>query len=126
MRTFEVLYPSLPRQIIHRDPNPGNIVADGTAIGFVDFDLSERNVRIFDVCYAATAVLSESFGRDDGKWLEFLRDIIRGYDCIACLTEEERRAIPYVILANQLICVAWFEEQENYKDLPLSPKSSLL
>lgn len=117
MRTFEVLYPSLPRQIIHRDPNPGNIVADGTAIGFVDFDLSERNVRIFDVCYAATAVLSESFGRDDGKWLEFLRDIIRGYDCIVCLTEEERRAIPYVILANQLICVAWFEEQEKYKDL---------
>lgn len=58
---FAALYPSLPRQIIHRDPNPGNILRADNQWGFVDFELAERNARIYDPCYAATAVLSESF-----------------------------------------------------------------
>ena len=33
------------------------------------------------------------------------------------MTAEERRAIPYVILANQFVCVAWFAEQEKYAEI---------
>ena len=36
---------------------------------------------------------------------------------MAHLTEEERKAIPYVILANQFVCVAWFSEQDKYLEL---------
>jgi len=115
--TFANLYPNLPRQIIHRDPNPGNIISSDAGWGFVDFDLSERNCRIYDPCYAATAVLSETFGQDDGKWLGIYRDIICGYDSVIQLTDEEREAIPYVILANQFVCVAWFAEQEKYEEI---------
>ncbi len=115
--TFTALYPSLPRQIIHRDPNPGNIICAGDQWGFIDFELAERNVRIYDPCYAATAVLSETFGQNNDKWLGIYRDIICGYDSVECLTVEERRAIPYVILANQFVCVAWFAEQDKYAEL---------
>ena len=115
--TFAALYPTLPRQIIHRDPNPGNIIRSGEAWGFIDFDLAERNVRIYDVCYGATAVLSESFGEDNDNWLEILRDMIRGYDSVVHMTDAERQSIPYVILANQFVCVAWFAEQEKYAEL---------
>ena len=117
LETFENLYPQLPRQIIHRDPNPGNIIRAEDQWGFIDFELAERNARIYDPCYAATAVLSETFGQDNEKWLEVYRDIIRGYDSVATLTEAERKAIPYVILANQLVCVAWFSEQEKYAEI---------
>ena len=117
LATFGQLHSVLPRQIIHRDPNPGNIIRAEKAWGFIDFELSERNVRIYDPCYAATAVLSESFGRDNVKWLEICRNILLGYDSIVKLTEEERRAIPYVLLANQLVCLAWFAEQEKYAAL---------
>lgn len=117
LNTFATLYPKLPRQIIHRDPNPGNIICSEDQWGFIDFDLSERNVRIYDPCYAATAVLSESFGKDDRKWLEVYRNIICGYDSVAHLRSEERKAIPYVILANQFVCVAWFAEQDKYAEL---------
>ena len=117
LETFESLYPRLPRQIIHRDPNPGNIICAEDRWGFIDFDLAERNVRIYDPCYAATAVLSETFGADNDCWLEIYRDILLGYDSVAHLTPEERRAIPYVILANQFVCVAWFAEQEQYAEL---------
>ncbi len=117
LNTFAALYPDLPRQIIHRDPNPGNIICAEDQWGFIDFDLSERNARIYDPCYAATAVLSESFGQDNDRWLEVYRNIICGYDSVAKLTAEERRAIPYVILANQFVCVAWFAEQDKYAEL---------
>lgn len=115
--TFSDLYPRLPRQIIHRDPNPGNIICNADQWGFIDFELAERNARIYDPCYAATAVLSETFGEDNRKWLEIYRDIICGYDSTAHLTADERKAIPYIILANQFVCVAWFAEQDKYAEI---------
>lgn len=114
---FASLYPTLPRQIIHRDPNPGNIICAEDRWGFIDFELAERNARIYDPCYAATAVLSETFGQDNEHWLEIYRDIICGYDSVAHLGTEERKAIPYVILANQFVCVAWFSEQDQYAEI---------
>lgn len=36
---------------------------------------------------------------------------------MAHLTEEERKAIPSVILANQFVCVAWFSEQVKYAEI---------
>ena len=115
--TFAILYPNLPRQIIHRDPNPGNIICAEDQWGFIDFELAERNARIYDPCYAATAVLSETFGQENDKWLRIYRDILWGYDSVARLTDAERQAIPYVILANQFVCVAWFSEQDKYAEI---------
>lgn len=114
---FSSLYPLLPRQIIHRDPNPGNILHADGHWGFLDFDLAERNARIYDPCYAATAVLSETFGANNHHWLEICREILSGYDSVVHLTAEERRAIPYMILANQFVCVAWFSGQDKYGEL---------
>ena len=114
--TFADLYPQLPRQIIHRDPNPGNIICAADQWGFIDFELAERNARIYDPCYAATAVLSETFGQKNDKWLGIYRDIICGYDSAVHLTDEERKAIPHIILANQFVCVAWFSEQDKYAE----------
>ncbi len=119
--TFGTLYEHLPRQIIHRDPNPGNIICNQEKWGFIDFELSEKNLRIFDACYAATAILSESFTQSDydmlEKWIEVYKNIIYGYDSVVSLSDAERKAIPYVLLSNQLICIAWFSEQDKYKDI---------
>ena len=117
MDAFQTLYPNLPRQIIHRDPNPGNIICSRDQWGFIDFELSERNARIYDPCYAATAVLSETFGQNNDKWLETYQDIIYGYDSVVHLEAAEREAIPYMILANQFVCVAWFAEHDKYTEL---------
>lgn len=120
-RIFGGLYEELPKQIIHRDPNPSNIILSDDKWGFIDFELSERNVRIFDPCYAATAILSESFSEGNNeklsKWIEVYKNIIYGYDDAVKLSTEEKRAIPYVIMSNQMIATAWFSEQEKYKEL---------
>ena len=74
----------LPQQIIHRDPNPGNIILSDDNWGILDFDLSEKNIRIFDPCYAATAILSESFENDNldklSQWVVIYKNILYGYD----------------------------------------------
>ena len=91
---MDKLYPLLPKQLIHRDPNPSNIIVDhGEITGFLDFELTERNVRIFDPCYAATAILSETYedtslerdkwfsihsqGNESTSWLQVGRDGIQ-------------------------------------------------
>jgi len=120
-KEFGEIYESLPQQIIHRDPNPGNIILYGDNWGVLDFDLSERNIRIFDPCYAATAILSESFEADNtdklNQWIIIYKNILYGYDEVVKLSDNEWKAIPYVVITNQLISTAWFSEQEKYREL---------
>ena len=120
-KEFGEIYESLPQQIIHRDPNPGNIILCGDNWGVLDFDLSERNIRIFDPCYAATAILSESFEADNtdklNQWIMIYKNILYGYDEVVKLSDNEWKAIPYVVITNQLISTAWFSEQEKYREL---------
>lgn len=120
-KEFGEIYESLPQQIVHRDPNPGNIIICGDNWGVLDFDLSERNIRIFDPCYAATAILSESFEADNAdklkQWIMIYKNILYGYDEVVKLSDFEWRAIPYVVITNQLISTAWFLGQERYRDL---------
>ncbi len=118
---FGSIYDTLPKQIIQRDPNPSNIITGEDTWGFIDFELSERNIRIFDPCYAATAILSESFDEKDpeklARWIEIYKNIVYGYDSVAKLSRNEMDAIPYVILSNQLICCAWLSDQDKYKNI---------
>ncbi len=130
IETFGKLFPKLPRHIIHRDPNPSNIVmTDGRLSGFIDFELSERNVRIFDPCYAATAILSESFVENDddkmNKWLLVFKNIINGYDSVCKLSKEEKQAIPYVVFSIQMICVACFNGIDKLSELEIVNKKML-
>lgn len=121
LQAMDRLYPKLPKQIIHRDPNPSNIIVSGDKWGFIDFDLSERNARIYDPCYAATAILSETYeeGNEEKlkKWITVMKEIAYGYDAVVHLSEEEREAVPYVILSNQFIATAWFAGKEKFQSI---------
>lgn len=115
------LYRALPRQVIHRDPNPSNIILAKDKWGFIDFELSEENARIFDPCYAATAILSETFEEENEDklltWVEVMKEIMYGYDSVVKLTDAEKKAIPYMILANQFVSTAFFAGKDKYEEL---------
>lgn len=117
---FGVIFDKLQKHVIHRDINPSNMLFDnGIFKGFVDFDLSEVNIRIFDICYCATSILSECFSSeiDLSKWKNILNNIIKGYESICNLSYNEKQAIPYVIYSIQIICINHFSKFDKYKDL---------
>lgn len=126
---FSKLYNKLPRHIIHRDVNPSNVIFSNNEIsGFIDFEISERNIRLFDPCYCATGILSEAGNITDGyeKWPELLRGIIKGYDSICPLTLEEKQSILYVIYSIQMMFIAWLNTYEENKSMAMENRKMLL
>ncbi len=112
LQTFGALDPQLPRQLIHRDPNPSNLMFEGDQVsGFIDFDHCMRNVRLFDICYAATGIMSECGGSEERyeRWPGILRAIVRGYDEVEPLTEAEKQSVFYVVVSIQFIFCVWCE-----------------
>ena len=45
------------------------------------------------------------------------KNILHGYGEVVNLSDNERKAIPYVVIANQLISTAWFSGEEKYRDI---------
>lgn len=126
---FGKLFEKLPKQLIHCDPNPCNILFfEGDVSGFTDFKLSERNVRLWDPCYCATGILSEQHDVENAydKFLVILKAILYGYDSVVPLTAEEKQAVYYIICSIQMICVAYFESVNEYKDLAKINREMLL
>jgi len=129
IQNFGALFGKLPKQLIHRDPNPCNILfRGGNVSGFADFDLSERNVRLWDPCYCATGILSEQRDVENAydKFPVILDNILHGYYSVNPLTAVEKQAIYYVICSIQMICVAYFESVNEYKDLAKINREMLL
>ena len=132
VRDFGKLFEKLPKQLIHRDPNPSNILFDnGEVTGFIDFDLSHRNIRLFDPCYCATGLLSERRGLDGSAggvyelWPEILEGILSGYDSVNPLTPEEKQAVYYVICSIQMVFSAYCEQQPELKELAQTSREML-
>lgn len=119
--TFCKLISQLPMQLIHRDLNPSNMLFDnGEFKGFIDFDLTEVNIRIFDICYCATAILSECFtnsNNDKNNWIDILNNLIEGYNSINELNEAERKSVQYVIYSIEIICISYFSQYDKYAEL---------
>ncbi|NSW90135.1 MAG: phosphotransferase [Firmicutes bacterium] len=110
---FEGIYKELTRQIIHRDSHGENLLFEnGRFTGYVDFDLSQWNVRIFDPCYMSTGILSGCFEDADKRqhWISIFKNIIEGYDAVCILSHEEKRALIYVLYSIQFIFIAYFVE----------------
>ncbi|MBR4068765.1 MAG: phosphotransferase [Clostridia bacterium] len=124
------VFADLPVQIIHRDPNPDNVLmAQGRVTGFLDFELSRIAPRIFDLAYAATGILSVSFaqaGQDAGsRFAALAKAVWRGYHAHSPLSEKEQRALPDMVIAIQLICIAAFTGSDTYAVLAQTNKQML-
>lgn len=78
VQNLEKVYNKLPVQLIHRDVHLDNFLfAKGKFAGYIDFDLSQRNIRIFDLCYFMLGLLSEEEILDitEEQWFEILKTI---------------------------------------------------
>jgi Ser/Thr protein kinase RdoA (MazF antagonist) len=99
---------SAVEQLVHRDPNPSNILLkDGAVTGIVDFGVVVTCLRLLDPCYLAMSMLAGS-GEDPEKrraWPCVLRAIMRGYARHLEVSAAEHRIIFPVLAAVQFIFI---------------------
>jgi Putative homoserine kinase type II (protein kinase fold) len=113
---LEDIYPKLPRQLIHRDIHLGNMLFQNNLLsGYIDFDLSQINARIFDLCYMSLSLLVGNL-RDKSKtlkWFEIVDTIVAGYNSINTLTVDEKKAVPVMMIAIEMLFVAYFANNDD-------------
>lgn len=113
VRQLAARSPALPRQLIHRDVHFGNFLfAEGRFSGYIDFDLSQRNIRLFDPCYLLLGLLLEGGENQVApeNWLPAVTQVLHGYEAFIPLTPAEKEAIPCVMECIELLCNAYFME----------------
>lgn len=110
------VYSQLPKQLIHRNIHLGNFLFNDHGFSaYMNFDLSQSNIRIFDVCYFLLGLLSEGNNTRISKdhWFVILKHVVKGYDSKLPLSPVEINAIPCVMKNIELLFVAYFLGQED-------------
>ncbi|WOO36750.1 phosphotransferase [Anaerocolumna sp. AGMB13020] len=105
------IYEELPRQLIHRDVHFGNFLFEqGEFTGYIDFDLSQKNIRIFDIAYFLLGLLCDEnhYGADREKWFDLVAWVIRGYEESIPLEEVEKTYLNTVMESIELLFTAYF------------------
>ena len=105
------IYDKLEKQLIHRDVHFDNFLFYNNKFsGYIDFDLSQINIRIFDICYFLLSLLSnqEEFIITIDKWKKVIGNVISGYQKHIKLNEDEIKAIPLVMKCIELLLIAYF------------------
>jgi hypothetical protein len=111
IRQLSQVYRELPKQLIHRDVHLGNFLfEDKQFSGYIDFDLSQRNIRVFDICYFLLGLLVQEDNNrvNEERWFSIMSQVIEGYDSLANLKQVERRSVTSVMKNIELLFVAYF------------------
>ena len=102
-----------PKQIVHADWHPGNMLfRDNRVVAVIDYDSSRLLPRIIDIANGALQFSIIGGDEDVSKWPDYLdetryRRFLRGYDEVMLLSEAEIRSIPW-LMVEALIAEAVF------------------
>ena len=116
-------YEVLPRQLVHRDFHPRNLVfQDQQLVGILNFDRVRIGIRVFDLCYLSTAVLSSSFAdpKKREEWPSFVQELIKGYGTVQPLERTEGHVFLYITYLIQLLFLADHLDAGDTKGADLS------
>lgn len=110
-------YDKLPVQLIHRDVHLGNFLFDHNQFsGYLDFDLSQINIRIFDICYFLLGLLLEDTYRvEEDKWFRIVGCVVSGYNDVEKLHVIESEKICCVMKCIEILFAAWFIGEGDYE-----------
>lgn len=93
-----------PRQIVHADWHPGNMLfRDNHVVAVIDYDSARMLQRIIDVANGCLQFSIIGGDEDVSKWPDYLDEsrfkrFLRGYDEVMLLSQAEIRAIPWLMI----------------------------
>jgi homoserine kinase type II len=102
-----------PRQIVHADWHPGNMLfRDNRIVAVIDYDSARQLPRIVDIANGALQFSIIGGDEDVNKWPEYIDEsrfkrFLRGYDEVMLLSQAEIRALPW-LMVEALIAEAVF------------------
>jgi Ser/Thr protein kinase RdoA (MazF antagonist) len=97
-------YGDWPRQIIHADWHPGNMLfRDNHVVAVIDYDSARLLPRVIDVANGALQFSIIGGDEDVTKWPEYLDEtrfkrFLRGYDEVMLLSEAEIGVMPWLMI----------------------------
>lgn len=93
-----------PKQIVHADWHPGNMLfRDNHVVAVIDYDSARTLARIIDIANGALQFSIIGGDEDVSKWPEYLdetryRRFLRGYDEVMLVSEAEIKAMPWLMI----------------------------
>lgn len=93
-----------PKQIVHADWHPGNMLfRDNRVVAVIDYDSARLLPRIIDVANGALQLSIIGGDEDVSKWPEYadearFKRYLRGYDEVLLLSQAEIKAIPWLMI----------------------------
>jgi len=118
-------YPKLSRQPIHRDVHQYNLLFEGhNLVGYLDFDLAQKNARVWDIVYFACSILHDCYMSNEKLEMgyQIYHGILSGYNELLQLDKDELDAIPSLMLFDGVLFTAYFV---STNDLALAEASRL-
>lgn len=120
---LESVYNNLKRHLIHRDMHLGNILFVGHEItGYIDFDITQINVRIFDIAYLLAGWIVNKVDDDAymSKWRQTVKHVIEGYQEVQQLYEIELSSIVIMMCCIEILFVAYYSGMKDTENASLA------
>jgi Ser/Thr protein kinase RdoA (MazF antagonist) len=106
----------LPMQRIHGDCHGGNILWDSSDVyGIIDIDHLPIGPRTYDLGHLLADMVKTRIEDPEqlNAWLNASGWLMRGYERENALTEREKNALWFSMLASQLLFIHWFAQHEQ-------------
>src|SRR4029450_4380159 len=93
-----------PKQIVHADWHPGNMLyRESHVVAVIDYDSARLLPRILDIANGALPFSIIGGDEDVNKWPDYVDEsrfkrFLRGYDEVMLLSQAEIRAIPWLMI----------------------------
>ena len=104
---------SWPKQIVHADWHPGNMLfRENHVVAVIDYDSARLLPRVIDIANGALQFSIIGGDEDVAKWPDFadesrFKRFLRGYDEVMLLSQAELKAVPW-LMVEALIAEAVF------------------
>ena len=93
-----------PKQIVHADWHPGNMLfRENHVVAVIDYDSARQLPRVIDIANGALQFSIIGGDEDVSKWPDYVDEsrfkrFLRGYDEVVLLSQAEIRALPWLMI----------------------------